>query len=115
MVAEGAVVGMLLDGHELDGVVAGLVDAGEDVVGEFSVGMGAGLLAGHAGVGLVDERRFDDGWIEVVFPNVRFRRAPDLAGIVVGGGILHCAGDGGREAVAAGIVGAMDVEFYLSS
>jgi hypothetical protein len=31
MVAEGAVIGMLLDGHELNGVVAGIDDARQDI------------------------------------------------------------------------------------
>ena len=38
VVAEGAVVWMLHDGHELHGVVAGLLDAREHVVAELGVG-----------------------------------------------------------------------------
>jgi hypothetical protein len=37
LVTETGVVGVLHDGHELDGVVAQVSDAGEDVFGEFGV------------------------------------------------------------------------------
>ena len=101
VVTEGAVVGMLLHSHELDGVVAGLCDARQDFVGELTVGMHARFLACHAGVALVNERGGDHRGVEHVFPNVRFRRAPDLARIIMRNGILHGAGDGGGQPVAA--------------
>ena len=44
VVAEGAVEGVLHDGHELDGVVAGGGDAGEDVAPEFVEGGDFGFL-----------------------------------------------------------------------
>ena len=54
VVAEGAVVGVLHDGHELDGVVAEGFDAGEDVGGELVVGADFFFFGGHADVGFVD-------------------------------------------------------------
>lgn len=35
LVAKGGVVGVLHDGHELDGIVAQLLDAGKDIGGEL--------------------------------------------------------------------------------
>ena len=45
---------MLLDCHDLDGVVAELADAGQHLVLEFKVGVDLGLVAAHAHVALVD-------------------------------------------------------------
>ena len=45
---------MLHDGHQLDGVVAGLLHMGQDVVGELPVGTHLALFLAHADVGLVD-------------------------------------------------------------
>ena len=57
VVAEGAVVGVLGDGHQLDRVVARPGDPGEDAVGEVGVGGDVRVLGGHADVGLVDAER----------------------------------------------------------
>ena len=54
LVAEGAIVGMLHDSHELDGVVAGLLHMGQGDVSEFPVGANLALFLGHADMGLVD-------------------------------------------------------------
>ena len=54
VIAEGAVVGVLLQGHDLDGVVAQLADAGQHGHAEVQVAVHARLLAGHADVALVD-------------------------------------------------------------
>ena len=54
LVAKASVIGMLHDGHELDGVVAGLLDTGKDLVSKFPVGTYLTLLLGHAHMGLVD-------------------------------------------------------------
>lgn len=101
MVAEGAVVGVFLDGHELDDVVAGGGDAGEDGFRELAVGVDAGFLAAHADVGFVDAWGVDGGGVEGVLPVVFCGRVPDLAGVVVGDGVLDGAEDGGGDAVAA--------------
>ena len=56
LVAEGAVVGMLHDGHQLDGVVAGFLHMGQGVVSELPVGAHLALFLGHAHVGFVNEQ-----------------------------------------------------------
>ena len=54
LIAEGAVIGMLHNGHELEGIVAGLLDSRQDVVGKFPVGADLALLLRHADVGFID-------------------------------------------------------------
>mmetsp|Transcript_53980 Transcript_53980/g.110172 ORF Transcript_53980/g.110172 Transcript_53980/m.110172 type:complete len:679 (+) Transcript_53980:411-2447(+) len=60
VVAEGGVVGVLLDRHELDGVVPEALDAREDVLAEVVVRVHVGVTviarSGHADVGLVDAK-----------------------------------------------------------
>ena len=57
MVSEGAVVGVLLQGHDLDGIVAQLADARQHGHTEVQVAVHARLLTGHADVALVDAQR----------------------------------------------------------
>lgn len=54
VVAEGSVVGVLQDGHQLNHIVAALLHQGQDVVLEISEGVDFGLDAAHAHMGLVD-------------------------------------------------------------
>ena len=54
LIAEGAVIGMLHNGHQLHSIVARLVDAGQDMIGKFPVGADLALLLRHAHVGFVD-------------------------------------------------------------
>ncbi len=56
VIAERAVVGVLLHGHELDGVVAVLGYARQHVAAELVVCPDALLVLGHSDVGLVDEQ-----------------------------------------------------------
>lgn len=57
MVAEGAIVGMLLQGHDLDGIVPQLANAWQHGHPEVQVAVHARLLAGHPNVGLIDAQR----------------------------------------------------------
>ena len=57
MVSEGAIVGVLLQGHDLDGVVPQLADAWQHGHAEVQVTVHARLLTGHADVALVDAQR----------------------------------------------------------
>ena len=48
---------MLLDGHELNGVVAGIHDPRQDVGGKFTPRTDPFRILGHADVTLVNQRR----------------------------------------------------------
>ncbi len=113
MIAEGAVVGVLLHRHQLDRVVSGPGDAWQDEVGEFTVGVHPRLLAGHAGVAFVDDWGVDGGRVEFMLPDVFILGVPDLSAEVVGFLVLDGAEDAGGDAVAFRAVGADDVEFDL--
>lgn len=54
MVAKGAIVGMLLDRHDLDGIVAQLPDSGQHLLPEGGVAVDFGFCTTHAHVALVD-------------------------------------------------------------
>ena len=57
MVAKRAVVGVFLERHDLNGIVAKLADAGQHGHTEVQVAVDPGLLAGHADMALVDAQR----------------------------------------------------------
>ena len=54
LIAKGTVVGMLHDGHKLDGVVTGFLDMGENIIGEFPIGADFSLFLGHAYMGFIN-------------------------------------------------------------
>ena len=54
VVPKASIVGMLLDSHDLNAVVAQLPDAGKHVAFELEVAVDLWLLAAHADVALVD-------------------------------------------------------------
>ena len=56
LVAERAVVGMLHDRHDLNGVVAKLVDAGQNVFPELIEGANLALLLAHTDMALVNKK-----------------------------------------------------------
>ena len=57
MVSKGAVVSVLLQGHDLNGIVAQLANAWQHSHAEVQVAVDSGLLTGHANVALVDAQR----------------------------------------------------------
>ncbi len=79
MVAEGAVVGVFEDPHDLDRVIACGGDAGEDAEFEFLPCADLGGFLGHADVAFVDEGRAIGGEGSRVLPEER-RGFPDLSG-----------------------------------
>ena len=99
VVAKAAVIGMLHNPHQLDGVVAGLLDAREDLLGELGVGAHALALLGHPHVRLVDERRAVRPH-EGVLPRIGLG-LPDLRGEEATLGVLHHAPDVGGQTLAA--------------
>jgi len=78
LIPEGAVVGMFLDGHELEDVVARAHDPREDRFRELPPGAHAFLLLRHAGVGLVDERGLRSAAETLLRPAIGSFRLPDL-------------------------------------
>ena len=57
MVAEGAVIGVLLDGHDLDAVIAELVDTRQHIAAELLVGIHFLLFRRHTDMAFVDIER----------------------------------------------------------
>ena len=58
MVPERAVIGVFLDGHQLDGVVTALCYVRQQTVPELGVGGYLFLFPAHADVGFIDKRSF---------------------------------------------------------
>ena len=98
MVAEGTVVGMLLYGHDLDGVVAVGGDARQNLCAEVGVGAHAFFLLRHAYVALVDEQGLSVGLEALVGPAERLGGSVDLCGEYVGRGVLDYSRGIGRDA-----------------
>jgi hypothetical protein len=112
LVAEASIVCMLHNRHQLYGIVAQVLDAGEDVVRELFVCSNSRLGGGDTDVGFVDTgalglRR------SLVLPDVLLRGIPE-ARIVDGGDaeLLGDTGDPGWEALLTGPVIGND-EGYL--
>ncbi len=101
LVAERGVVGVLLNGHELDGVVAGAHDARQNCGGELAPGPDFLLSLGHADVDLVDERCRGRPAKVRVAPGIGRGGAPDLGVEDQGFGVLNDPAGEGRDTVAA--------------
>ena len=78
MITETAVVGMFLNRHDLDAVVSGFDDAGQDVILEFSIRSDFFGVLRHADVTFVNEQRACVDFKTVVVPNVRMFGCPNL-------------------------------------
>ena len=108
VVAEARVVGMLHHGHQLHHVVAGRLDARENVVAELRVGADLPLLLRHPHVRLVDARRLaaqrGPRARAAVLPQVGLLRLPHLRAEQVRLRVLHDATRVRRDALAASAV-----------
>ena len=100
LIAERAVVRVLLDGHELNGVVTRRGDAGEDAIGELLPGADLFLLLRHAGVDFVDQRGGILAAVVRMPPAIGLRRVPDLGVEDQRRAVLDHAARPGRDAVA---------------
>mmetsp|Transcript_10693 Transcript_10693/g.29307 ORF Transcript_10693/g.29307 Transcript_10693/m.29307 type:complete len:435 (+) Transcript_10693:1707-3011(+) len=89
MVAERAVVCMLLDGHDLDSVVARLADARQHVTPEFQVAVDLGLCTAHAHVALVDAQGTGLGWARVLEGVAVVRADLSRPALALGGLVIH--------------------------
>ena len=102
VIAEGAIVGVFHDAHELDGVVAGLNDAGQGVLAKFGVGADFGFFLCHADVGFIDEGVANAFFGLGMVPGVGGGWIPNLGGEDVGLWVLNgAAGIGGYAFAAA--------------
>ena len=109
LVAEGAVVRVLLQGHDLDGIVTQGLDLGKNVFAEFFKRAHFLLLRGHANVALVNERVRALAGV-AVFPRVGLGGSPHLGAEDFGYLVLDHAGGIGREALSAA-ARPLDIEF----
>ena len=57
LIAKAAIIGMLHDSHQLDGVIACLFDAGQHLLGELPIGTYFSLLLGHTHMRFVHIQR----------------------------------------------------------
>lgn len=110
VIAEGGVVGVFDDAHDLEGVVAGVDDAGEGVFAEFVVGSDFGFFLGHADVGFVYDGVLYAFFGVGVLPLVGLGWVPDLGGEDMGLGVLDGAAGVGGDAFGIA-AGPEDVEF----
>ena len=89
MIAERPIVGMLLDSHDLDGVVSVLFYTGKDIFPEFVVGTYLFLAGGHAYMGFVDEQRRGVGHKAGLAEPVWLLRFPHLCTENISGLVLY--------------------------
>ncbi len=100
LIAEGAVIGMLLQSHDLDGVVAEFLNARKDIPAEFLEGAHFLLFSCHADVALVDEGMGALAGMAVL-PFVRLFRSPYLGAEHLCDRVLNHAGGVGGDALPA--------------
>ena len=99
VIAEAAVVRVLLDGHDLDGIVAVLLDAGQDIVLELRVGADLLRIAAHADMAFVNEQRVAVRVEHAMMPMIMLFRIPHLCREDFRLLILHDALAPGRDAL----------------
>ena len=100
MVAKRTVVGVLLNSHNLNGVVAQFHDAWQHLGAKFLVRAYCLLVLRHTDVALVDEQRIDRRHEVVYLKLVGLFRAPNLRRENLSGVVLHHACGVGWDAFA---------------
>ncbi len=95
---------MFLDGHDLNGVVAVLLDARQHVLGKLLVGAYLLSILSHADVALVDEQRVLLGLEVLLLPLVGLLRIPHLSREYLGLVVLYHAAAPGRNTLALAAV-----------
>ena len=78
LIAEGAVIRVLHDRHQLYGIVSVFHHMGEDLIGKFHIGVDLVVLTGHSHMGFVDQRRLVAGKAGVG-PGIRLEVVPNFA------------------------------------
>ena len=105
MVAERAVIRMLLNGHNLHHVVPQFCHTRQHVIRKLPVAVDALFFTRHTHMRLIDEGSLHSGRIPAcILPQVRLRRVPDDAAVVEGRSILRRIANPGRHAVLVYIV-----------
>ena len=99
LIAERAVIGVLLQGHDLDGVVAQFLDAGQDILTELFERAHLLLFCRHADMAFVNHGMGPFSGVTVL-PDIFFRRVPDLGAEHLGNWVLHNAGSVGRDSLS---------------
>ena len=100
MVSERAVIGVLLDGHDLDAVIAQFVNTRQHISTELFVGIHFLLLGGHTDMAFVDiETAFLFDFLSAMFPLV-FGFGPHLSREDLRLLILHDAADVRRDTLS---------------
>ncbi len=89
MVSKRSVIGMLLDGHNLNGIVPIFFHTGEDVLPELIVGADSFFFGGHAHVRLIDEEGRSVGPEAGCFEPILVFRLPYLRTEYIGVLVLH--------------------------
>ena len=100
LVAEGAVIRMLLQGHDLDDVIAQGGHPGQHIAAELVETGHLPLLRRHADVALVDERMGPAGRAGIL-PDISLLRIPDLGAEHLGNRILDASRGVRRQALTA--------------
>ena len=88
LIAERTVIRMLLDAHQLDGVIPQLGNAGQDIRPELIERRHPAVLHAHAHMRLVNQRMLDGRGFRI-FPLVPFFRFPHLRRKQLGHVVLH--------------------------
>ena len=98
LVAEGTIVRVLLQSHDLDRVVTELLDLRQDIPAEILERGHAFLLRAHADMAFIDQRMGPFPGMAVL-PGIGLGGGPDLCGEELGHLVLHHAGHVGRKAL----------------
>ncbi len=96
LIAEGTIIRMLLQGHDLQGVVAQLFHARQHILAEFLEGAHLFLFRRHAYVAFINERMGAFPRMAVL-PDIFFSRIPYLGAEHLGDIVLHHTGGIGRQ------------------
>ena len=113
VVAEGAVVGVLLHGHELHEVVAERVHTRQHFIRKLSIAVNAGFFPAHTHMRLVDEGGAEFGGVPArVAPRIGLGRFPDEAAVVEIIRVLLGVANPGRDAVAVLQIRADDMHLH---
>mmetsp|Transcript_3077 Transcript_3077/g.5032 ORF Transcript_3077/g.5032 Transcript_3077/m.5032 type:complete len:310 (-) Transcript_3077:775-1704(-) len=125
VIAEGGVIGMLLNGHDLDGIIAEVADAREHVTLELGVAVDLGLTTGHSDVAFVDTERAGlvrSAILEhVTLVRVKLSRLALLRRLIIDTIVLHLVPllsgpfDPGGDAVDPLTRGSLETAFHFAA